>query len=338
MENQDYKNYTEARDMVLAMLRNEKNSSTSKYWREELAGFEYMLEATPSIIKNLRHHCYHISGLHEYDYREHHQHKKGKIEKWLKALSAVDKNNLLVPESPVLGGYGYTINGAKYNGDTLSFYECLLALDKSGALRSVRENKNRNLVMEIGAGWGGLAYQFKKLFPNTTYMIVDLPPTMIFSITYLKAVFPDAKTLVVGGDAQSVENLNKANLKEYDFVFIPHYVWNELKFARPDLVINRASFQEMKASEAEGYIKKSKEWGVPVLYSMNRDRSPHNPEMTSVSQILANSYKTEEVFVLDEERKEQSFLGRIKKKVLGLLTGKKGLPSLYVHRHIVGRL
>jgi hypothetical protein len=169
-------------------------------------------------------------------------------------------------------------------------------------------------------------------------MIVDLPLTMIFSINYLKSLFPAAKVLIADGGKESLENLNKANLKEYDFVFIPHYLWNELKFSRPDLVINRASFQEMKATEAEGYIKKAKEWGVPVLYSMNRDRSPHNPEMTSVSQILGNFYKTEEIFVLDEERKEQSLLGRIKKKVLGLLTGKKGLPSLYLHRHIVGRL
>jgi hypothetical protein len=164
MENQDYKNYTEVRDAVSAMLKNARNSSTSKYWQEELAGFEYMLEASPAIIKNLRHHCYHISGLHEYDYREHHQHKKGKIEKWLKSLLAVDKNNLLVPESPVLGGYGYTINGAKYNGDTLSFYECLLAMEKSGALSSIRENKNRNLVMEIGAGWGGWRINLKNYF------------------------------------------------------------------------------------------------------------------------------------------------------------------------------
>ncbi len=334
----EYKNYTEAREAVLAMLKNEHESSTSKYWQEELAGFEYMLEAPPSIIKNLRHHCYHISGLHEYDYRGHHQHKKGKIEKWLKALTAVDQNNLSVPESPALGGYGYDIAGAKYNGDTLSFYECLLAMQKSGILDGVRNNSGRNFALEIGAGWGGLAYQFKKLFPNTTYAIVDLPLTMIFSITYLKAVFPDAKILTVDGTRESVENLNKANLKEYDFIFIPHYVWNELKFSRPDLIINRASFQEMKAGEVESYVGKSKSWGVPVIYSMNRDRSPHNPEMTSVSAILANFYKIEEVFLLDEEIKEKSLWGRAKKKILGFITGKKGLPSEYVHRHIVGRI
>ncbi len=338
INSQEYRNYLEGKSAVLAMLKNARESSTSKYWQEELSGFEYMLEAPPSIIKNLRHHCYHISGLHEYDYRAHHQHKKGKIEKWLRSLQAADKNNLLVPEHPALGGYGYDIGGAKYNGDTLSFYECLLAMDKSGVLAGVRENKNRNLVMEIGAGWGGLAYQFKKLFPNTTYAIVDLPLTMIFSITYLKAVFPNTKTLMIDGSRESVEKLNKTNLKEYDFIFIPHYVWKELKFARPDLIINRASFQEMKAVEVENYVRKSKEWGVPVIYSMNRDRSPHNPEMTSVSRILGDSYKTEEIFVLDEEVKERSLLGRMKKKILGLLTGKKGLPSLYQHRHIVGRL
>jgi hypothetical protein len=39
---------------------------------------------------------------------------------------------------------------------------------------------------------GGFRYQVKILFPNTTYVIVDLPMMMLFSATYLKMAFPDA--------------------------------------------------------------------------------------------------------------------------------------------------
>lgn len=333
-----YKFYLEARDAVLKMLENNPNKAefASKYWHEELVGFEYLLDASPLIVDRWRHQCYHISGQHEYDYREHHQHKNKKVAKRLTALTAKYGTALLVPESPVLGGYGYTINGAKYHADTISFFECILAMDKTGLLDNFKNKSGRRTVLEIGSGWGGLTYQFKTLFPDTTYIMVDLPPTLLFSITYLKTLFPNAKTLIVDGSPESVDKLNKTNIKEYDLVFIPHYVYSSLKFARPDLLINRASFQEMKASEVENYIRKSKEWGVPAIYSMNRDRSPHNEEMTSVGDIFGNFYKTEEVFILDKEK--ESFWRKAKSKISGLLTGKKGLPLLYVHRHIVGRL
>ena len=42
----------------------------SDYWREELANFEYMLEASPLLISKLRHHCYHATGLKPYDYQK----------------------------------------------------------------------------------------------------------------------------------------------------------------------------------------------------------------------------------------------------------------------------
>ena len=47
--------------------------------------------------------------------------------------------------------------------------------------------------LEIGAGWGGFAYQFKTLFPKTTYVVVDFPELFLFSASYLVTVFPEAK-------------------------------------------------------------------------------------------------------------------------------------------------
>ena len=49
-----------------------QRSSVSDYWAEEVDGFSYMLEAPPSIINRLRHHCYHITGELPYQYRSHH--------------------------------------------------------------------------------------------------------------------------------------------------------------------------------------------------------------------------------------------------------------------------
>ncbi len=333
----EYKNYLEARSAVLAMMANDPAGSTpSKYWQEELAGFDYMLDASPLIVRNLRRHCYHIAGIHDYDYRDHHQHRMGKVEKRLKHLCSIDVDNLLVAENPALGGYGYKIDGAKYNADTVNFYECLLAMKKAGALDGLKDGGGRRTVLEVGSGWAGLAYQFKTLFPNTTYVMVDLPPTFVFSITYAKTLFPKAKTLIVNGTRKSLEELSRKNLSEYDFVFIPHYLFPKLNFHRPDMLLNRASFQEMTSAQVEGYAKKAKEWGIPLIYSMNRDKSPHNSEMTSVREILGRYYNLEEIEI--KEKSASGILATAKKFLLAAALKKKGLPEELLHRHVIARL
>jgi hypothetical protein len=68
---------------------------------------------------------------------------------------------------PYLGGFGFTIDGDLYNLDTLKFYECLIALQKAGLLGDLTAEQNdRKIVVEIGGGWGGFAYQLKTLFTD----------------------------------------------------------------------------------------------------------------------------------------------------------------------------
>src|SRR5436190_22762593 len=76
-ESPAFSNYVEARRHVLAMLdAADDDPGASEYWREELAGFEYLLDASPLLIDKLRHHSYHVTGLRPYDYRS----GKGKTE------------------------------------------------------------------------------------------------------------------------------------------------------------------------------------------------------------------------------------------------------------------
>ena len=168
-----YHNYLMMRDWVLMMLEeNEKHRlNPSKYWEEEVAGFGYMLDASPLIVKKLREHCYHITGLRSYDYRNHHHHLRGRFAEKLKALKAQDPIGLLVPEAPELGGFGYPIDGVMINLDTLKYYEALIALSKAGILGGLfGAGAGRRIVLEIGGGWGGFAYHLKSLYPEVTYV------------------------------------------------------------------------------------------------------------------------------------------------------------------------
>ncbi|MBI5578636.1 MAG: putative sugar O-methyltransferase [Deltaproteobacteria bacterium] len=294
-----YQNYLVVRERVLSMMREASNQEhlPSRYWSEELAGFDYMLDASPIIIQKLREHCYHITGLRSYEYRRHHSHQAGAFLNKLNALRRLDHKNLFVPESSLLGGFGHDINGVKVNIDTLKFYESLIAMDQGGLLDYLRDppGSGRSVAVEIGAGWGGFAYQLKKIMPNLTYVVIDLPQTFLFSGTYLKTAFPDARFFIYGDGPLSIL---KTDLLKYDFVLLPHYQFRNVELAKIDLGINMVSFQEMTTDQVLAYLQRLSELGCPVFYSHNRDRSKHNKELSAVGVLMKRFYKLLEITVL----------------------------------------
>lgn len=325
-----YTHYLAVRDQVLQMLELGRlnGDQPSAYWREELAGFDYMFDASPLIVQRLREHCYHLTGQRSYDYRYHHRHKSHLWAEKLASLRRIDKSGLLVPESPALGGFGHEIDGMLINVDTLKFYECLIALDRSGVLAPLREEAGRGkLVIEIGGGWGGFAYQFKMLCPFATYLIVDLPQTFLFSGTYLKTVFPEASVCLSLKPVDDVMVRGGAQ----DFILVPHFLFSEVQVSEPDLAINTVSFQEMTTDQVRRYVRGLRQLGCRRLYSLNRDRSKYNDELTSVRTVIAESYSIEEISVLEAP---YTTLGSVAAR--SRLRRARKIPA-HEYRHVLGR-
>jgi hypothetical protein len=67
--------------------------------------------------------------------------------------------------------------------------------------------------------------------------------------------------------------------------------------------------------------------GCARVYSLNRDRSPHNTELSTVTEILATRYRVEAVDVLPES------YNRLDAKI-----GKKKDPTVNAYRHSLARL
>lgn len=347
-----FQNYLNLRPHILKMMEenNKTSGAASAYWEEEMAGFDYMLDASPLLIRKLREHCYHITGIRSYEYRVHHSHAAPPFAAKLEALRKLDMESLFVPESPMMGGFGHIINNVLVNIDTLKFYESLIALNRAGLLAEFK--KKRSVALEVGAGWGGFAYQFKTLFPNSTYIIVDLPPTMLFSATYLTTQFPNAKIFMYGCDDVK---LLKTNLLDYDFVFIPHYAFLNIELSQLDLGINMVSFQEMTTEQVSDYMQKIATLGCKALYSHNRDRSKHNNQLTSVSDLLKSYYDAEEIKVLPvpytnlniavkvskkgkTKKKILLAIARdMKRKILAMPVIGKNRSGQFDYRHLVGK-
>lgn len=303
----------------------------SRYWAEELSNIDYMSEASPLIVRKLRHHAFHITGLRPYDYREYGD-KQAFFERRLQALiSIAGGRRLLVPESPALGGFGYRIDGQLFNVDTIKFFEVLVGMQRAGVLESFSDAASRKLVWEIGGGWGGFAYQFKTLFPHTTYAVVDFPELFLFSATYLATVFPGATIRYWQQDSPAFEDWGRA-----DFVFIPHHqAAAALRGVRPDLLVNLVSFQEMTTAQVDAYANLAAATGCPTLYSLNRDRSHYNPEIDSVGHVLSRYYDLREIRILGSD-----YTKAIKKdSALGVEeAAQSGRVPAERYRHLVGTL
>lgn len=292
-----FRTYREARRRVLEIQDAAVASgdgTPSAYWRDELAGFDYMLDASPLIIEKLRQHCYHITGLKAYDYRSGKDKAEERLREKLGRLHELGHEDLWVPEPPLLGGFGFTCPGGLFNVDTLKFYEAVIALERGGVLGGLRQTGERPVVWEIGAGWGGMASTVKTLCPDVTYVITDLPELFLFSATYLQSVFPEAKIAFHTGGP-----LDEILADEPDFVFSPHTSLADLVLPRLDLTVNMVSFQEMTTEQVDAYVEHAHAQGSRYLYSLNRDRSYYNPEMSNVSALVARRFWPHEIPVLE---------------------------------------
>jgi putative sugar O-methyltransferase len=294
-----YQNFESVRNCVLELMASNSRrgvSTPSDYWSEELAGFDYVLEAGPKLVSKLRQHSFHLTGTRVYDYRSSQKKRQVAFEKKLHELRKVDTSGLFVPESPILGGFGHRIGDDLVNIDTLKFYESLIALDRAGVISDLRR-LGSPLVLEIGGGWGGFGYQMRTLCPNTRYAIVDFPEVFLFSATYLMTAFPGSKVVFVTGN----QGLKETDLTSHDFVFIPQEVFRAVWRQKVDLAVNMVSFQEMTSEQVRAYAEIIRDCGTTYLYSHNRDRSGHNDELTSVSEILSEIFTLRPIEVLDGE-------------------------------------
>jgi len=280
--------YAHSRIVEYLKLKSISEPNASHYWQEELEAISYLWDAGPSIIGKLRDHTHWLTGIRSYDYKNHHSHQKKKFMLKLQSLSNLEPSFPVFGELGVLGDFGHVIDGKMINLDTLKFIESCIAL-KFGGVFDVLSKKERPVICEIGAGWGGFITHLERYIPNSQFVVVDLPGTLLFSATYLHAAFP-TKTLGLFGE----EDFTGSE----DFIFIlPEDFINQFS-SKIDLTVNMVSFQEMTSAQVAEYSKKVKLLGSDYLYSHNRTKSNHNPEIEDVDRSIGKWDIRKEIYLL----------------------------------------
>lgn len=284
------------KDRVRSMRREqaEREIEHSAVWTHSARINHYAIHLSDEDLLNIKLHTDLISGESSISY--HHQYPPIDPEKFANIMgyqfftedlpSAYWLSEPAVPTSPMPVGVNY--RGRLINRSISRFQSCITNLYHMGVLDGLRSAGDRQLIMEIGAGYGGLAHGLMQVAPGHTYVIVDLPETLFFSGVYLTINNPD-KRIYVYEPETFTEDFLRRGIYEFDFVLLPHFVTEQLfALARIYLFINMMSFQEMQPAHIEGYLKLARSKTSGYFYSDNLDRHPFNTDLgeRTVTSIL----------------------------------------------------
>ena len=191
---------------------------------------------------------------------------------WIKATRHMP-DELIINPPKMLGEIGWDVKGIVVNHDTYVYqervnlmYECGLI---SWLMKKISEKKQLT-ILEIGAGYGALAYFLKVLFPKANYFVCDLPESMLFSAAYLYLTKPDIPHSIYNG--KNPEMFRSSN---FGYSFVANYMFEDLSknLSRIDLVLNTLSFSEMSEAQVRYYASRIKLLigKTGVLFEQNQD-------------------------------------------------------------------
>lgn len=147
-------------------------------------------------------------------------------------------------DSPCVGNpYGYFIDGTFIKGG--SYYQHYYATAIGRLIKSVTSK----CVVELGAGFGGMAYYLIRDNRNLAYIDFDLPENMALTAYYLLKVFPEKKTLLFGE-----ADLTQEAIQSNDILIMPSFEVNNLPDCCAELVFNSYSLAEMSLETISTYI------------------------------------------------------------------------------------
>ena len=174
------------------------------------------------------------------------------------------------------GEVGWLVDDVIVNQDTAVYWERLGLLYRAGMLdRNAKASlKAGSRILEIGAGYGALAYYIQRAVPGVRYTVLDIPESLVYSAVYLSALS--------SADATDF-------LPNYEF---PRLVHDNEQFA---LVINTLSMSEMSEQQVRTYCE-----GIKVLigasgvfFEQNQDN--RHVGMLNARDIVRDYFSKEEL-------------------------------------------
>ena len=116
------------------------------------------------------------------------------------------------------------------------------------------------VILELGGGFGEMAYYCLRDIPNVKYICVDLPENAALQAYFLKSYYPNKKIRLFGEEFVS---------NDFDALIIPSYGIESLSENSVDLTFNSYSLAEMGKETIENYISLISKFTQDYFYHLN---------------------------------------------------------------------
>jgi putative sugar O-methyltransferase len=130
-------------------------------------------------------------------------------------------------------------------------------------------------VLELGGGYGRVAWAFLQAFPHTRYVLCDIPPALGIAQRYLTTLFPERRTFRFRHFDNHAEVADELAAAQIAFI-----TPNQLELLEPlgvQLFINISSLHEMRPDQVAHYLGQVDRHTDGFFYTKQWKRW-HNPE------------------------------------------------------------
>ncbi len=142
-----------------------------------------------------------------------------------------------------------------YRGQRLSPRLIYLASVISEIRKQIPFNETkRNVIVDIGGGFGHLGRLTHYYIPNSCYILVELEEMSCYGAYFLKYAFKDKKIALYRDIKDRMDNFKELT-KEYDFIILPATKLSSLPDESVSLYIATSSVSELPESIAKPYVE-----------------------------------------------------------------------------------
>jgi putative sugar O-methyltransferase len=300
--------FSDIKRRVAAMIDEAKGVAPSSpfwvgdLWRECLVYLNYVRELSDAELQYIRTHTSLITGAPWFSWG-HQPVRLAASDEAREATPPIQLYRALtkdIPEAywgdepvpnPPTRFVGLPYRGRLISDDLVRYQRAITNLYNAGLLASA-PNGRRRVFLEIGAGYGGLAHQLRRMIEaDAKYVIIDLPEMLFFSAVFLRLNSPTRRIYVHDAATLATGELDRI-VAAHDIVLLPHYLVERLAtFPTIDVAINTLSMQEMPESQIRAYCAFLERHLRGWLYSENFARHVHNTELgVDLFDILAEAF------------------------------------------------
>jgi len=132
----------------------------------------------------------------------------------------------------------------------------------------------------------------KKEYPQSCQILLDFPEQLVLAHYFHAMNFPDAR---IAGFREIYEKgkIDRAFLEKYDLVLVPLSLYKNIQKGAVDLVMNFASFGEMKREWFDLYLKNEPFLSAKYFFTENRFQSaPDYDSDITVLDYPLHDFKT----------------------------------------------